>query len=254
MKKFICILSAIIIALTLCGCSFDEGYPTPTEKFFINDFADIVSDSAENEIYTKNAALFDKTTAQIAVITVDSIGGEAIADYALNIGREWGVGDEEKDNGIVFLLALEEREVYIAVGYGLEGALPDSKTGRILDRYGVPYFAEDDFSEGLVAVNNALVNEVYIEYGLSADEGYIPINQLPYEEEESESPKIIISWGMLLIFLFVYLFLFRGRGIIFFGGPRGFGGGGFGGGSSGGFGGFRGGGGSFGGGGAGRGF
>ncbi len=252
MKRFICFISAIIIALTLCGCSVDEGYPTPTDKFFINDFANIVSDSAENEIYTKNAALFDKTTAQISVITVDSIGGEAIADYALNIGREWGVGDEEKNNGIVLLLALEEREVYIAVGYGLEGALPDSKTGRILDRYGVPYFSEDNFSAGLVAVNNALVNEVYIEYGLSAEEGYIPINQLP-TEEEAGSPNILGSWAILLVFVLIYLFLFRGRGIIFFGGPP-FRGGGFGGGSSGGFGGFRGGGGSFGGGGAGRGF
>lgn len=254
MKRFICILSAIIIALTLCGCSVDDGYPKPTDKFFINDFADIISDSAENEIYIKNAALFDKTTAQIAVITVDSIGGEAIADYALNIGREWGVGDEEKDNGIVLLLAEEEREVYIAVGYGLEGALPDSKTGRILDRYGIPYFSEDNFSQGLVEVNKALVNEVYIEYGLSADEGYIPINQLPDANEETGSTKILGSWIILIIFVIVYLFLFRGRGIIFFGGPRGFGGGGFGGGFGGSSGGFRGGGGSFGGGGAGRGF
>lgn len=252
MKRIICIISAIIIALTFCGCSVEDGYPTPTDKFFINDFADIVSDSAENEIYTKNAALFDKTTAQIAVITVDSIGGEAIADYALNIGREWGVGDEEKDNGIVLLLALDEREVYIAVGYGLEGALPDSKTGRILDRYGVPYFSEDKFSEGLAAVNGALVNEVCIEYGVSTDEGYIPINQLP-EDDEEESGNILVSWAILLVFVLIYLFLFRGRGIVFFGGPRGFGGGGFGG-SSGGFSGFRGGGGSFGGGGAGRGF
>ena len=258
MKKIVSILIMLLIALTLCGCDLTEGYPTPTDRFFVNDFADIISDEYENEIYNDAANLYNKTTAQVVVITVDDLNGEEIADYALNIGREWGVGSEEENNGVVILLSRDDREIYIAVGYGLEGALPDSKTGRIIDRYGISYFSEDEFSQGLVSVSDAIINEVYIEYGLSAEEGYIPINQLPDESEEEDGKDILISWGIMLLIIAIYLIVFRGRGFIWLGGPpfggRGsVGGGSFGGGSFGG-GGFRGGGGSFGGGGAGRGF
>ena len=258
MKKIVSILIVLLIALTLCGCDLTEGYPTPTDRFFVNDFADIISDEYEYEIYNDAANLYNKTTAQVVVITVDDLNGEEIADYALNIGREWGVGSEEENNGVVILLSRDDREIYIAVGYGLEGALPDSKTGRIIDRYGISYFSEDEFSQGLVSVSDAIINEVYIEYGLSAEEGYIPINQLPDESEEEDGKDILISWGIMLLIIAIYLIVFRGRGFIWLGGPpfggRGsFGGGSFGGGSFGG-GGFRGGGGSFGGGGAGRGF
>ena len=257
MKKIVSILIVLLVALSLCGCDLTEGYPTPTDRFFVNDFADIISDEDENEIYNDAANLYNKTTAQVVVITVDDLNGEEIADYALNIGREWGVGSEEENNGVVILLSRDDREIYIAVGYGLEGALPDSKTGRIIDRYGISYFSEDEFSKGLVSVSDAIINEVYIEYGLSAEEGYIPINQLPDEAEE-DGEGVLISWGIMMLVIIVYLIVFRGRGFIWFGGPPfggrgGFGGGSFGGGSFGG-GGFRGGGGSFGGGGAGRGF
>ena len=143
------------------------------------------------------------------------------------------------------------------MGYGLEGALPDSKTGRILDAYGMSYFSADDFSTGLASVYGAVVNEVYIEYGLAPAEGYTPISQIPqYEAQDNTSAlRVGISWLILIVIVALYIAIFGRRGgIIFFGPPGGFGGfhsGGFHGGGSG-FGGFRGGGGSFGGGGAGR--
>ena len=92
----------LLIALTLCGCDLTEGYPTPTDRFFVNDFADIISDEYENEIYNDAANLYNKTTAQVVVITVDDLNGEEIADYALNIGREWGVGMKRKITELLF--------------------------------------------------------------------------------------------------------------------------------------------------------
>ena len=88
MKKIVSILIVLLVALSLCGCDLTEGYPTPTDRFFVNDFADIISDEDENEIYNDAANLYNKTTAQVVVITVDDLNGEEIADYALNIGRE----------------------------------------------------------------------------------------------------------------------------------------------------------------------
>lgn len=256
-KGYIAAIFAVIIAIGFCGCGTVDEIPQPTERFFVNDFADIITEEDENKIYSQGVALQDKTEAQAVVITVESLDGESIEEYALKIGRGWGVGTKEKDNGIVVLLSKEDREIYISVGYGLEGRLPDSKTGRMIDYYALPYLTEDEFSVGITSVYDAIVNEIYLEYGLEPATNYTPADYLPDVEEGIASVgEVVISWIALIGFVAVYMLVFGRRGGLFiFGAPRFFGGvhfhgGGFGGGSS--FGGFKGGGGSFGGGGAGR--
>lgn len=250
--------------LLVLPVSAADKYPEPTSRFFVNDFADVIEQAAEDEIYSKAAALQEKTTAQVVVVTVNTLDGEEPADYALGLGRQWGVGQEDEDNGVIILLSKTERQIYIAVGYGLEGALPDSKTGRIIDVYGLDYLKKDDFSKGLLEIFGAIVNEVYIEYGEEPEEGYTPIEDTDEETLEEYGARVAASWVIMIacVILFVLVFGRRRRGFFWFGGPGGFGGmggsgfGGFGGGSGGSFGGggFSGGGGSFGGGGAGRGF
>ena len=262
MKKLINIITAALaVCIFILPLSAANKYPKPTSKFFINDFAEVIEQSAEDEIYSKGAALQEKTTAQVVVVTVDTLDGEEPADYALELGREWGVGQEEEDNGVVILLAKTERQIYIAVGYRLEGALPDSKTGRIIDIYGLDYLKNNDFSNGLLEIFKAVVNEVYIEYGEEPEEGYTAIEDTNEETLEEYGARVLVSWVIMIavVILFILIFGRRRRGFFWFGGPGGFGGGsgfgGFSGGSGGSFGGgFSGGGGSFGGGGAGRGF
>ena len=268
MKKLINIIAAAIaVCIFVLPVSAANKYPEPTSRFFVNDFADVIVEKAEDEIYSKAAALQEKTTAQIVVVTVNTLDGEEPADYALGLGRQWGVGQEDEDNGIVILLSKTERQIYIAVGYGLEGALPDSKTGRIIDVYGLDYLKKDDFSKGLLEIFKAIVNEVYIEYGEEPEEGYIPIEDTDEETLEEYGARVAASWVIMIacVILFVLVFGRRRRGFFWFGGPGGFGGGfgggfrgssggSFGGDSSFGGGGFSGGGGSFGGGGAGHGF
>lgn len=262
MKKLINIITAALaVCIFILPLSAANKYPKPTSQFFINDFAEVIEQSAEDEIYSKGAALQEKTTAQVVVVTVDTLDGEEPADYALELGREWGVGQEEEGNGVVILLAKTERQIYIAVGYGLEGALPDSKTGRIIDIYGLDYLKNNDFSNGLLEIFKAVVNEVYIEYGEEPEEGYTAIEDTNEETLEEYGARVLVSWVIMIavVILFILIFGRRRRGFFWFGGPGGFGGGsgfgGFSGGSGGSFGGgFSGGGGSFGGGGAGRGF
>lgn len=264
-KLFNIIAAALAVCIFILPVSAAAKYPSPTKRFFVNDFADVIDSSAEDEIYSKGAALQEKTTAQVVVVTVNTLDGEEPADYALGLGREWGVGQKNKDNGVVILLSKTERQIYIAVGYGLEGALPDSKTGRIIELYGLDYLKEDDFSKGLLEIFKSIVNEVYIEYGEEPEEGYTEIEDMGEESLEEYGAKVASSWVIMLavVILFVLIFGRRRRGFFWFGGPGGFGGfgghgggfgGGFGGSSGGSFGGFSGGGGSFGGGGAGRGF
>lgn len=260
MKRIISIAVIFLLAVLLCGCE-EEGLPKATENFFVNDFADVISDSDEAKILTSAIALNEATTAQVVTVTVESLDGMEAWEYALELGREWGVGTEEKDNGIVILFSEGDREIYIAVGYGLEGALPDSKTGRIIDVHGLEYLKADDFSTGISAIAKAIINEVYIEYGLEPESGYESIDNIYSGMVAEEAGDAGTAWLVMMIILIIF-FLIMSRGgrrrggfvfLPYVGGRGSFGGGSFGGSSFGG-GGFRGGGGSFGGGGAGRGF
>ncbi len=219
----------------------------PTDRFFVNDFAGVISNETEEQLYRAGVQLYEKTKAQVVVVTVDTVGGQDIHEYGVQLGRAWGIGEKEKNTGVLLLLAVQDREVDISVGYGLEGAITDARSGIILDNYAVPYFKNNDFSEGLAATYDALVNEVYIEFGLEPDPHYTPVDELSHDG----------SWvSVVIFFLLLVILLFSRRrfpGAFFFFPIGGFGGhhrggGGFGGG------GFSGGGGSFGGGGASRGF
>ncbi len=258
MKRLLSIAAIfLIISIVLCGCSEKAEELKPTQGFYVNDYADVLTDESENDILSMAVELKSQTTAQVVVLTVESLGGEDIASYATEIGREWGIGDKEKNNGVLLLFSEGDREIFIAVGYGLEGALPDSKTGRIIDVYGLDYLKQNDFSEGITAITKAVIGEVYLEYGLTPPNGYASIESITEAPFDGEGGSVFGLWLAVLIFAIVFSFIFRGRGgLLFllgssnFRGPRG---GGFSGGSFGG-GGFRGGGGSFGGGGAGRSF
>ncbi len=246
------------IVSLICALSFIFGltaaakpdYPNPTNEFFVNDFADCITEQGETEIFSKAENLYNACKAQVVVVTVDSLDGYEIEDYSIGLAREWGIGERDEDSGILLLLSVSDREVRIEVGSGLEGALPDSKTGRILDTYGMEHFRKNDFSAGLTAVQKSLVNEVFIEYGLEPDEDYEPVG-----DEEELPAGIVIIFVIIMMFIIIRVLGVRQRGG-FYGSHRGgFGGfGGFHGGSGGSSGGFRGGGGGFSGGGSSRGF
>lgn len=252
---------AVAVILVFTGCEEEKvTIPNQTEEFYVNDFAGVLTESDAETMLAAGIAL-DKavaaklgkqTGAQVVAVTVKTTEGIEPSEYALMLGREWGIGDKEENNGIVILLATDDREVFVSVGYGLEGALPDSKVGRIIDNYGYDYFAENKFSAGMKALYSAIVREVYTEYGLD-----IPDNiSVPKRYQNDADPgEVGISWGVILAIIILCVIYSRTRGLFIpFGGiGSGFFRGG-GSGSGGGFGGFSGGGGSFGGGGAGRGF
>lgn len=250
MKKIYTVFAALAVFLVLfTNVAFAADLPKPTKNFFVNDFANVISNADEEKMQQQGEALFKECGAQVVVVTVKSLNGEDLESYSLNLARSWRIGSDKNDDGILLLLAVDERKVRIEVGYGLEGALPDSKTGRILDTYGVDRFKKNDFSTGLAAVYDSLVNEVYIEKGLDPADGYTPVEDYSLTTKEK-----VIAYGIIALIVLAFIFTNRGkrkRGFVYYGG--GFGGGGFSGsGSSGG--GFSGGGGSFGGGGSSRGF
>ena len=255
-KRWGTLLAAGALALCLCPAAAAEQYE-PTTRFFVNDFAGVLSDEAGDAMYQRGVRLYQQSKAQVVAVTVPSMDGEDVADYAYELAQRWGIGEEKEDTGVLLLLAIEERKVTIQVGKGLEGGIPDIKAGRILDTYATPKFTDGDYSGGMADAYNALVNEVYIELGLEPDASYTPIEDIVHENDDGGAVFVIVP--ILIVLLLAISFSRRGGGrggppIIFFGGGHRGGGGFRGGGFGGGGGGFSGGGGSFGGGGASRGF
>ena len=238
--------------------------PDPSTDFFVNDFADVIDKETEEELQMIGESLYKQTTAQVVVVTVESLDGYDVEEYALELGREWGVGSEENDNGVVLLLSESDRKVTIQIGYGLEGCLPDGKTGRILDEYAIPYFSNDDFSTGLAEAYKVIVSVVCDEFGIVLENYNLNEYEDYYDETLDDDLLLIIVIMLLSLSLIAFVISKCNGGGSHHGGGSHYGGhvyrGGFSSGgfrSSGGFsggGGFRGGGGSFGGGGSSRGF
>ncbi|HLO13122.1 MAG TPA: TPM domain-containing protein [Pseudoneobacillus sp.] len=231
----------------------DIPIPAPVGDIYVQDFANVLNENEKSELRNLGRTIDDQTTAQIAVLTVDTIGDRTIDEFANEAFRQYGVGNKKKNNGVLLVLAMNEHKIRIEVGYGLEGRLPDGKVGRILDEYAIPYLKNQQPNMAIVDTYKVLANEVLKEYGLEEQQN--PVEQPRTGEQQATGSEGfgIPSWLIILIVV-VLLFL----DIKFFGGTftylllsivsRGGGRGGGGGGSRGG------GGGSSGGGGAGRGW
>jgi uncharacterized protein len=231
--------------------------PPPSDRS-VHDFAGVLSSDAVSRMEARHKELFDKTGVALVVITVKSLDGEPIDDFAVRTAKEWGVGKKGEDRGIVVALSTGDRRVYIATGYGVEGYLPDGKIGGILDEFVIPQLRQNDWSGGIERASEALTAASAAEYHVTITG--VEAREAPDAGIRGRPTKgfgilpLIIAAIFIIILIknpsLIWLLLASGAGRGRRGGG-GFGGGGFGGGS-GGFGGF--GGGGFGGGGAGRGF
>lgn len=249
-QRAIIILAALIIisAPSLTARDF------PSPGGYVNDFANVIPSEVETKIARIADEIEKATTVEVTVVTVPNLGSYgSIEEYAVDLFAEWGIGKRGEDNGMLLLLALQERRARIEVGYGLEGAFPDGLTGRIMDASMIPYFRNNDFATGFLKTVEGIAGIIEKEYGvelagISQTESakYTPVSSA---SQLRRSPIYII---FILIFVFGGRFLWP---LLFLGSmSRRSGRGGFGsfGGGGGGFGGF--GGGFSGGGGASRGF
>lgn len=253
MKRLQAAVLVILILLISISvpASAKADYPAPTTEFFVNDFAGVLSRETRDNIQRIGKGLEDATTAQVVVVTVSSLDGEDIDSYAYELFKQWGIGQKGKDNGVLILNAVSERQLRIEVGYGLEGALTDIETADIRNDYMNPYLKNNDFDKGMLYGFAAVVNVVAEEYGLSEYVSEYDLEQrMPsgtrYDSSDSsdEDDKAFFYIIIFCIFLVADGILFRFRitrallRIAFYsrvfgdGGRGGWGGGGFGGGGS----------------------
>lgn len=219
--------------------------PTAAAGIYVQDYAQVLSAEDKRRLLSIGQELDNKTTAQLAVVTVKTLDGQPIEDYALSILREWGIGSKEKNNGALIVVAVQDRRSRIEVGYGLEGLLTDGLTGRIQDQAMIPYFRKGNYAAGIVngyAVTASLIAKDAGIQLASINSEQIAVPAKTTNNTNQEYPfwlKLLIGAGIVLLLIIDNLFLggvltqmlffmfLRGRGG---GGGRG----GFGGGSGGG--------------------
>ncbi|PAU93558.1 hypothetical protein CK503_10400 [Aliifodinibius salipaludis] len=243
-NKNIVITFFLTLILLLPGLVSAQNLPSEPVGH-VNDFAKMLTSGERQQLEQKLRNYRDTTTTVISVAMLDNLGGISIEEAATTLFNEWKMWEANKDNGVLILIARQERKMRIEVGYGLEGAIPDVMAGRIVREILTPSFKQSDYYGGLDRATSALIQLASGEF-----EGELADNQ---SSDGGNTADFII---FMLFLFFVFYASSRGGGkgrgkgrkrrtlgpggFIFLGG----GGGGFGGGSSGGgFGGFSGGGG-----------
>ncbi|MFM7968774.1 TPM domain-containing protein [Aeromonas sp. A-5] len=239
-------LRALLPLLLLWTVALQAAPTFPALSGRVVDEAALMSRKQAHQLTQQLAAFEKRSGIQLVVVSVDSLDGETIEEYGYQLGRHWGIGQKGKDNGVLLLIAQDERKVRIEVGYGLEGALPDAIAANIIQTRILPAFKRGDMVAGVVAGSQSIMQALAGEYR-PAD------NNNNNNNNNNKGGILSDLWRFFhtVIVLIVIMILHSGGGWLR-GGRRT---GGFGAGSSGrssgrSGGGFRGGGGSFGGGGA----
>ncbi|QAA35170.1 TPM domain-containing protein [Clostridium manihotivorum] len=246
MKEYYKIIFVLLLLSTVLSGAYSGSIPPkPTSEIFFQDYAQMFSNETKNYILSTSDEIRNKTTAEVAVVTIDSLNGTTIEEYANNLFRKWGIGNKEKNNGVLIIISKNDRKFRIEVGYGLEGILPDGKTGSYL-REMSNYFKSNEYDKGITTTYKRIIGDIGREYNIDttnytkdipdkvADDDLTNNSKSSFPSKDGES---IVKVIVIIVFLLVFFSRLRGRGGRggggYFYGGGGFNDSGFGGGSGG---------------------
>jgi uncharacterized protein len=197
MKRLLLILSLFI---SVCASAqIDKIIPNrPSPPKLVNDFTGTLTQYQIEALENKLVAYDDSTSNQIAVVIIPTTGDYSVEEIGLEIIRRWGVGNKDKNNGIVLLVAKDDRKLRIEVGYGLEGAVPDITSKSIIDNYITPNFKEGNYYRGLDEGTDAIIRAAAGEY--KAPAGY------------GSKKKKGIGWSSIIFIIIFLLIAMAGGG------------------------------------------
>lgn len=156
--------SLVPFILFMSSFAFGQLDIPPHGGTWVHDNAGILSAPTKSILESALKAERDSTSNQIAVFIIPSLDGESIEDFSLRVAEKWGLGQESKDNGVLLLIAINDRQLRIEVGSGLEGILTDAVSSRINRNEIAPFFREGNYDEGVKAGVIAIIQAIRGEY------------------------------------------------------------------------------------------
>lgn len=201
-RMLLLMLAAVLFALPALA---DPKFPPLSGR--VVDDAQVLSPDVERDLSDKLEALEARTGHQLVVATVGSLQGYPIEDYGYKLGRTWGIGDKDKEDGAILLVAPNDRQVRIEVGYGLEPVLTDALSSVIIQSAILPKFRNGDISGGVVAGTDALVEQL----GLPPEEAQARVADAARPERHEARGSPIVGLLIFLFVIFVFSSLFRSR-------------------------------------------
>lgn len=190
---------AMTAALLFAAPAAAQSFPKLSGR--VVDQANLLSPAQESELSAKSEALEKQSGRQFVVATVNSLEGLEIEDYGTRLGRHWGIGTEAEDDGVILLVAPNEKKVRIETGYGAEGFLPDILAGRIIRNDILPRFREGDMAGGIMLGSDAVLRQM----SLPPEEARATVSEAEASEaardERGSGLFPLFFWGMIILFV-----------------------------------------------------
>lgn len=220
MKRIIIIAVCVFAALNVCRAATDDLLNKLSPEGPLSDFARVFDDGQRQTCIGYLSQISGVTSARVAVVTLPSLEGGEINDFASRLFQKWGIGDKKKDNGLLILVAIQDRKARIEVGYGLEGIIPDAKAGRILDEVMLPFFRQARYAEGITRVVETIGGMIAQSAGVTLT--MTPTNMTnsavaPAAAPERKASKAEMVFFIFIIAIFLFFFIWaiakgKGRG------------------------------------------
>ena len=160
MKRILCLLCALMLALCPACALAASSVIEPTEDFYVNDQANVLTEETEGLIVLNNDKLAEACGAQIVFVTLDTTGSTDIETYAYKLFKQWKIGSSEKNNGVLVLLAIGDDDYWLTDDVGLQDDLTAGDLSELANRYLEPYFAKKDYDTGVRLLFSAMFERV----------------------------------------------------------------------------------------------
>lgn len=191
LKKILFLLAVIVLIPKAAFAYANPGQPVG----YVNDFAGLLSQSTRTQL-EQNLIEFEKQTKhEVVVVTITKLDNDTIENFAVKLFEDWKIGKKGADNGILFLIAKDDRQMRIEVGYGLEGALPDATAYKITEKIVKPLFRNGDYDGGVVSGIEA------IEKSIKGEDVSALVNTNSSSENSTSSNLITFGFVAALMFL-----------------------------------------------------
>jgi len=201
-QRSVALLVCLLVVVGFAGQGFCASSALPSPTGPVTDLVGLLDRGTRQRLTQLLDQVRERTGAEIAVLVVGSTAPDTIEEYSLAVFDQWKIGQRGKDNGLLFLVAVQDRRMWITTGYGLEGILPDGKIGEIRDRAVLPSFRAGQFAEGIVRGSEALAAVILGQTGNAQAE---PLGRVGARKRATRFGS---AWTGTLLAIFVLLILF----------------------------------------------